>query len=258
MNDDRLHALLRESLSAAHPSPQINQTIKSRLEAEPVSGKEGFPMKRMNRKKTLILAAALCAAFAVAATAYTTVVSSIVGSSGNREYTRFEQLSKAEKKAGLDIHAVESFDNGYSFKEMSITHSKDQDDSGNAIREYKGIDIWYSKPSSADIFLSAQPTGTGSEDDRAPVDTGKIDGITVSYYSDTFKFVPPDYELTAEDRANEKKDNYFISYGSSEVEVQQMSFAVWVQDGVQYTLCANDNRPFSQMFSMAEQIIAAT
>ena len=36
-----------------------------------------------------------------------------------------------------------------------------------------------------------------------------------------------------------------------------MAFAVWVQDGVQYTLSANDNRPSDQMFSMAEQIIAA-
>ena len=50
---------------------------------------------------------------------------------------------------------------------------------------------------------------------------------------------------------------YFISYGSDKVEVQKMAFAVWVQDGVQYTLCANDNRPSDQMFSMAEQIIAA-
>lgn len=257
MNDDRLNSLLRQSLTADQPNPQLNQTIKANLETAPVSGKAGFSMKRMNRKKTLILAAALCAAFAVAATAYTTVASSIISSSGNREYTRFEQLSKAEKKAGLDIHAVESFDNGYSFQEMSITHSKDLDDSGNAIREYKGIDIRYTKPSSADIFLSAEPAGIGSGDDRAPVDTREIDGITVSYYSDTFKFVPPDYELTDEDRANEKKDNYFISYGSSEVEVQQMAFAVWVQDGVLYTLTSQDNKPSGQMFSMAEQIIHA-
>lgn len=258
MNDDRLNALLRKNLSAAHPSPQLNQTIKSRLETAPVSGKEGSPMKRRHPKKALILAAALCAAFAVAAAAYTTIVASMTSSSTNGEYTRFDQLSKAEKKADLDINAVESFDNGYSFKEMSISHNKDEDENGNTIRQYKGIDIWYTKGSSPDIFLSALPQRAGAaEADRAADDIADIDGITVSYYSDTYKFVPPDYELTAEDRVNEQKDNYFISYGSSKVEIQQIATAIWVQDGVVYTLSANDNCPSDQLFSLAEQIITA-
>ena len=59
MNDDRLNSLLRQSLTADHPNPQLNQTIQANLETTSVSGKAGFSMKRMNRKKTLILAAAL-------------------------------------------------------------------------------------------------------------------------------------------------------------------------------------------------------
>lgn len=258
MNDDRLNALLRKNLSAAHPSPQLNQTIKSRLETAPVSGKEGSLMKRMHPKKALILAAALCAAFAVAATAYTTVVTSMTSSSANGEYTRFDQLSKAEKKSGLEIRAVESFDSGYSFKEMSISHNTDEDENGKPVRQYKGIDIWYAKPGSPDLFLSALPQNAGgAAADRAADDTADIDGISVSYYSDTYKFVPPDYELTAEDRANEQKDNYFISYGSSEVEIEQITTAIWVQDGILYTLTSTDSLPAAQLFAMAEQVITA-
>lgn len=260
MNDNRLDQLLRESLASEQPRPECNQTLHARMEAAQASGKAGIPMKHRRMKKTLVLAAALCAAFAVAATAYTTLVASSSGSSSQYgEFTSYSQLEQAEKKANLEINAVESFSNGYTFQQMSISHSQDKDADGNVIRKYKGIDIEYTKGDHS-IFLSADPVSknVAYADERKPVDTAVFDGITVSYYNDTYKFVPPDYELTDEDRANEKKDNYFISYGSDEVEERVMSSAYWTQDGVKYSFTSISGEvPADTLFAMAQELISA-
>ena len=40
-------------------------------------------------------------------------------------------------------------------------------------------------------------------DDRTPDATADYDGVTVNYYQETYKFVPEDYEKTAQDKAME-------------------------------------------------------
>ncbi|MDD3142290.1 MAG: signal peptide protein, partial [Lachnospiraceae bacterium] len=73
---------------------------------------------------------------------------------------------------------------------------------------------------------------------------------------DTYKIVPPDYELTEEDKQNQLREDYFISYGSSEVYTQEASNVVWVQDGVTYDLLGFDvDVSADEMMQMAQEII---
>jgi hypothetical protein len=70
--------------------------------------------------------------------------------------------------------------------------------------------------------------------------------------------VPADYELTEEDIANQAKDNYYISYGSDEVEITQSTGVTWTKDGVSYNLAGMDlNLTGDEMFDMAEEILGA-
>ena len=102
--------------------------------------KEGTMKKRMGVRKTAIIVAACIMVFGVTAGA-AGVATGIV--SWNRIDTRtsnFEDLSKIEEKAGMDIAAIESFSNGYTFKYMEVEEAKTQDAEGNDLRHFKGID----------------------------------------------------------------------------------------------------------------------
>lgn len=259
MNDTRLDQLLRQSLTSEQPKKELNQAIHARLEAEQASGKVGVSMKHRNRKKIFVAAAALCAIVAVAAGAYSAVVARSSSSSMYGEFTSYEQLAQAEKKAHLDINAVETFSNGYTFETMSVADCVDTDEDDNVIREYKGITIGYKKGNNP-IYLDTYPVNPNevATEERNALDTATIDGVKVSYYNDTFKFVPPDYELTDEDRINEKRDNYTISYGSDQVRETVISTVSWVQDDVSYVLQSlNGEIPSETLFSMAKEIITA-
>lgn len=80
--------------------------------------------------------------------------------------------------------------------------------------------------------------------------------ITLYYDSTTYKFVPADYELTQEDKVNQEKENYCISYGSDQVEIQKAVVVDWMKNGIRYQLIGFDlNVSADEMFDMAEEIM---
>ena len=58
----------------------------------------------------------------------------------------------------------------------------------------------------------------------------------MEYRQDHYKFVPEDYQLTAQDEAWTKQPGNHISYGSERVEEKTVSFLSWEKDGVCYLL----------------------
>ena len=250
--------LLRHALAPVQPSEQQNKQLKLKMEAYAASRKEGTIMK-FRKKKILALSAAACAILATVAVASSGMISYISSYSAANEYTSFSQLEQLETKAELDIRAIEQFQNGYSFAEMYVNYCTNHDESGNALSRYKGIHITYQKDGEPDIWLDTAPANdiAGS---RTPVQTQTIQGITVSYFSDTYKFVPADYELTPEDEANQQREDYFISRGSDEIEITTMSTVSWEQDGVHYSLICDNPDGFSAetLFDMAAELIGTT
>ena len=203
----------------------------------------------------MIGVAAACCLIGTATFASGKITSTIGGGRATPEYNSFADIDKAEKEVGYQVQAVESFSNDYQFFDMGIDHSTALDDDENEVGNWDGITITYQKDGASDVNLSIEKS-LGEISDREPDATAQVGEVTLSYREDIYKSVPEDYELTEEDNANMEKDNYYISYGSDTVEINQVNSVYWVKDGITYGLFGFDlGMSSDEMFSMAEEII---
>ncbi len=167
----------------------------------------------------------------------------------------YSKLSKQEEKLGYNVEVIESFSNGYNFKEMEVGKVKGLDDLGNTVEIYKELDVQYVHKSGKQISIHMNQRNVG-RGFRTPVQTLKCGETTLYYYRDTYKFVPVDYVLTKEDKINLEREDYEISSGSEKVELSIMSSVEWEKDGVRYHLLAIDTDMTSnEMLNMASEII---
>jgi hypothetical protein len=132
------------------------------------------------------------------------------------------------------------------------------DEDGNKAYTYKEMLINYKKDGHHSLYLAICRPVEEEQKTKTPDATRNCGDITLSYDIYTYKFVPADYELTEEDIANEAKDNYYISYGSDEVEITQSAGVTWTKDGISYNLAGMDlDLTGDEMFDMAEEILGA-
>lgn len=83
-------------------------------------------------------------------------------------------------------------------------------------------------------------------------------GYPLYYYEKTYKFVPEGYELTEEDQRAYDAGEMEISFGSSEVSVEQVQAINWNEGDMKYSLLGNDlNLPVEELLDMAKAIIDA-
>ena len=78
----------------------------------------------------------------------------------------------------------------------------------------------------------------------------------IYYYSYTNKVVPADYELTDADKAAKANGDLVFSYGSAEVELNEIQSATLVKDGMQYQLLQiNGKLSGDELVKMAEELV---
>lgn len=172
------------------------------------------------------------------------------------KYTEFENLQKAEEKAGFQINALEEFSNGYAFSEMCVQDIKDVGEADNVMQTYKEISFTYEKDGETDLYMYAMQEQYAQEKtDRYPHQSMVIDGVEVKFYIDTYKWVPVGYELTTEDEEKLKKGGYYISDGVDVISEDTVSHAVWYQSGIRYNLIVYKELPAEALFVVAEEII---
>jgi hypothetical protein len=173
-------------------------------------------------------------------------------------YKTYGDMDKAQKKLGYAVDSVETFDNGYAFENMYVNDVDGWDEDGNKAYTYKEMLINYQKDGNHSLYLAICRPVEEEQKTKTPDATRTCGDITLSYDMYTYKFVPADYELTEEDIANQAKDNYYISYGSDEVEITQSAGVTWTKDGVFYNLAGMDlDLTGDEMFDMAEEILGA-
>lgn len=182
--------------------------------------------------------------------------------SWNRIDTRtdnFEDLSRIEEKADLDIAAIESFSNGYKFDYMEVEEAKTQDEDGNDLRHFKGIDITYVKEGCPWISVSADPAEMYDDPHEEDTAVREIDGITVYYNYTECLNLPVDEEPSEEELEREEKDRHFsISVGSDERYTDYLSSIDFEIDGISYVLIGFDlDMTQDELFDMAKEIILA-
>ena len=234
-----------------------SRDLKDRIDRQILeSQKEAGNMKKLSIKKLVIGVAVGCLLVSGGAFAAGRVVSLTSHSYLWDAYRSYGDMDKAQAKLGYQTDAVESFSNGYRFEQMSVDDVNGTDEDGNAVYTYKNFNICYKKSGEPSVWLDASKPVEASARSRAPEATREVNGITLYYNTTTYKIVPPSYELTEEDQANLEKDNFTISYGSSEVQIQLASDVTWEKDGVEYALMGFDlNLSADEMFDMAEEVM---
>ena len=220
----------------------------------------GRMRRKLDIRKIGIDVAACLMLFSVTAMAAGKVASIV---SWNRVDTRtenFEDLLKVEEKAGMDITAVESFSNGYTFDHMEVEEMKTQDEDGNDLNQYKGISIEYTKEGMPEIFVSMDPSEVyGESDGYRATKVKEVNGVTLNYNYDEYLGLPVGEKATDEEMQREETDDHFsISSGSDERETYYVSSVDFELDGITYILMGFDlDMTADELFGMAEEMLAA-
>lgn len=213
-------------------------------------------MKKLSMKRLAIGVAVGCLLVSGGAFAAGRVVSLTSHSYKTDACRNYGDMDNMQAKLGYAADTVEKFSNGYCFEKMSVDDVNGNDADGNVIYTYKDLNISYEKSGEPTVWLDVAKPVESSVRRGNPEATRQAGGVTLYYDTTTCKFVPPNYELTDEDKANLEKDNFTISYGTDEVEVQTASDVIWEKDGVKYHLMGFDlNLGADEMFDMAEEIM---
>ena len=240
--DGMMKAALSEKVRDVEPSEQLLANI--RKEADERRKENGF--MKMNMKK-MMTAAAVIAALSV--TCYAAGQLHSVVSHGSPNIETFAELEKAEKKLGFDAKYVETFANGMTFQRGGTGETYGMDEDGNKTgKKYKMMTVSYADEKGNEISLNI--------DGGSPyVDAGVEEAE--GYSTDAYKFVPVDYKLTEEDKEKEAAGELMISVGSEKVEMKQMEYYGWNDEGIYYSLVGFDgNFGEEAMAAMAMEIMA--
>ncbi|MDO5155757.1 MAG: hypothetical protein Q4D51_07310 [Eubacteriales bacterium] len=168
---------------------------------------------------------------------------------------KYEKMLKQSEQLDIESNIPESFQNGYAFDHANVGNMTAVDDKNHPVKKAKVLDVTYAKKGAEDICLSIQPQ-IDAEDVIQENQKRTIEGLDVLYFEATYKFVPIDYQLTEEDKENEKKMDYIISYGSDQVEVKQNKTIYFIKDDKAYSLSGFDSKlSANEWFEMAEELI---
>ncbi len=239
--DKWMKEALAERVQNVEPSAQMLENI--RKEAEERRKETGFMKFGM---KKIVAVAAVCV-MSVTAYAATQLAGVSVGTTNN--ITAYEDVAKAEKKLDMDAKYVECFDNGFTFDRAGTGQEQGKDEEGNSIgNAYNVLAISYKNEEGQILHFSVQ-------DGNSFVDAGQeaLTGYTVT----ANKFVPPDYELTEEDKEMQEAGELNIAFGSEKVELMTYESYYWQDGGLYYSLGAFDcDFGEASMRDMAAQIMA--
>ena len=251
MTEQQFEALLRQVLR-----PEIDPTDTA-FSCNP--HRKGPIMNIQNAIKKA--AAVLAAVLILTTTAYASDFMNIksLANTGRGEYLSesYKDMGKAMKKAGFEIIAPESFENGYSFHTVRTEESGAYDEHNKELFTYMDLVVYYRNTAGTTLLLfTCADREELSQNSRQPDTTRMIGDVQVEYRLDHYKFVPEDYELTPEDKAMLEQPGYYLSYGSDTVTEQDNHSLSWVTDGVNYhILDSGTEETPDTLFAMAEELI---
>ncbi|WP_458407500.1 hypothetical protein [Anaerotignum sp.] len=224
--------------------PSENMLANIRAEANERRKETGF--MKMNMKKMVAAVAAICA---LSVTCYAAGQLGSVTSSSTPNIETFAELEKAEKKLGFDAKFVETFANGMTFQRGGTGETQGQDEDGNPMGEkYKTMTVSYADEQGNKVNLLI--------DGGSPYADAGVE-MTEGYSSDTYLFLPNEDALTEEYKAMQDAGEIYISYGTEDVQWNEMENYSWEDDGVYYALVASDcGFGEEAMAAMAAEIMA--
>lgn len=229
----------------------VKQKVNAKLDSA-CTERKNVNMK--SKKKISIIAVAATLALGITVFAASGIVSNWFSSSSSTpEYKSLPTARQVKKDIGYEPVLINSFENGYTFKNGSIVNNNLTDDSGKSVEKFKSVSFDYEKDGDTVIF--AQDKFTAQTEMSGSI-FKTVNGADVYYYAYANKCVPADYKLTNEDKKAEENGELVFSYGSPKVEIHNIQSATWVKDGMQYQLLQIDGKLTpDELVGMAEEIL---
>lgn len=215
--------------------------------------------KSLSHITKLAFAAAMI--FALAVTAY---ASDFAGIKSLRDgdyckmYDSYQKLDTAEKKAGFEMDAKETFENGYAFESMKVESTDAYDEHDEKRLTYMEISVYYKNDVGHRLSLYASPEMEAIPHSSLPAtETRQIGDITAEYRESIYRFLPVEKEnnLTEEEKLWEEQPGHFISYGAEEAVETKITTLAWVKDGIHYFFMDEGFESSDTLFAMASELI---
>lgn len=184
-------------------------------------------------------------------------ISSMTGSSSSAPtYTQLPTAAALKEDLGFTPAIPQAFANGYVFENGTVGKESGLDENGNVLEKHKSLACLY-KNGGAEIYLNtAKAWSVPHEKDEGGTVVETYNGIELIYSAHTYKFVPADYEMTAQDQADEASGKYIFGFGTDEIEIEEVQGLSWVQEGISYHLLAGDSPLIkADLVTMAKEII---
>ncbi len=230
----------------------VKRRVNAKLESA-YTERKSIAMKSKKRISFIVIAATL--ALGITVFAVNGVVSTWSSSSSSApDYTSLPTEKQVMKDIGYETVLIDSFENGYTFKDGNVVNNNLKDENGGSVEKFKSVSFDYEKDGDKVIFSQDK---FNSEKCMAGDVIKTVNGIDIYYYSYTNKVVPADYKLTDEDKKAEENGELVFTYGSSEVEIKQVRHVSWVKDGILCQLLQIDGKLSSDgLIKMAEEILS--
>ena len=238
--DSAIKNALEEKVKNIQPSPFMIGKIKTAVSEK---RREKSYLKFLQTKKLAVIGS-FCFA---TVTCFAAVKFSGVTGHTSININKTSEIDEHISELGFTPKYVEAFDNGFEFENGGTGETYGNDENGDPSgNKYKTLSLTYKNKDGDWVSL-------GIDEGNPYVDMGVE--YTEGYSSQVYKFVPPDYTLTEEDKQAEADGSLVISYGSSEVEINTMENYIWQDGGLYYSLTASDcSLGEKEMAEMAQQV----
>lgn len=249
---------ISEALERDCSSISASEELKRRIDRTILEKQEGTIMRHLSVKKLCAGVAAACLIMSCGSVFAFRVVGVIGSSSSVPEYRSYAELDRAEEKIGYQTDHVERFSNGYAFAGACIGRNDAYGETGDTIYSTQSLEITYEKAGAEQLELNIEQKMEDIPETKQPDQTRICGDIMLRYDEYTYKFVPVGYELTEEDKINQQKENYNISVGTDQVEIQRVTHVMWKKNGISYDLFGYDlDLSAEEMLDMAEEVLNA-
>lgn len=248
-----------KTIQDIHMPDDMRARIAHRMAQE--NGRKEVPISMFKHKKKRMAAAVIAATVVVGGSAFAfggTAISRIfASSSASADYTSLPSAQQCQRDAGFTPALLQSFDNGFAFKDGVIVHNQEQNEDGQTVNKYASLEFDYQK---GDETVSLMQNSGASQEEETGSCAAQKDGVSYYETTKTEKYVSDSYQMTEQDRKEEASGQVEFNVGQSDngVETEQYHGINWTVGGVHYTLYQmNGSLTSAQMLEMAQQITAA-
>lgn len=231
--------MIKDALADKAEEMSASDSLKERVFSSTISKKGDKIMKiKLIRRYGIGFAAAFLLISSVAFASGRIAVWRSV-SVRSDETMEYSEVEATVEKTGYDISDIsipQSLSHGFEFASISTHDSEALDEAGNTMFSVPTIYVRYVNHEGNDVSLFIEKYSDEDSNAKRPDLTSSYSEIDIRYDEYTYKFVPPSYELTNEDKENELRDDYFISYGNDKVEEKLSQSVIWEYNGFTYNL----------------------